>query len=68
MEKRAVWQICDMKPGDIIIFNIKLVHGASENVSSEFRLSLDTRVVGSPLVFNPRADTSDPISKKRKKY
>lgn len=34
-----------LQPGDVILFNIKLVHAASKNSSGCFRLSLDTRVV-----------------------
>lgn len=48
-EKDACWQTAEMEAGDVIMFNIKTVHGASVNTSSSFRLSLDTRVVARPL-------------------
>ncbi len=48
---RAAWSIPDrVAAGDIILFNLKTVHAASQNVSTEFRLSLDTRVVARPIV------------------
>lgn len=34
-----------MRAGDLIIFNIKTVHAASKNLTSTFRMSLDTRLV-----------------------
>jgi hypothetical protein len=44
-ESRAVWQTpSTIAMGDIIVFNIKLVHGATSNAGERFRLSLDTRV------------------------
>lgn len=38
------WQRGDFSMGDIIIFNVKTVHGASKNLQNNFRFSIDTRV------------------------
>ena len=43
-ERSAVWRSSDMEAGDLLLFNVKTVHGASVNVSDEFRISMDTRV------------------------
>ena len=39
-----MWRSSDMEAGDLLLFNVKTVHGASVNVSDEFRISMDTRV------------------------
>ena len=41
------WQKGRVGMGDIILFNVKTVHGASKNMSNSFRLSIDTRVSAS---------------------
>jgi ectoine hydroxylase-related dioxygenase (phytanoyl-CoA dioxygenase family) len=38
------WRAADVGPGDLILFNIKLIHAASANYTDKFRLSIDTRV------------------------
>ena len=43
-ERSAVWRSSDMEAGDLLLFNVKTVHGASVNTSDEFRISMDTRV------------------------
>lgn len=43
-EKRDVWLSENLKAGDLILFNIKTVHAASENSSERFRISCDTRL------------------------
>jgi hypothetical protein len=46
----AVWQVpSELRAGDIILFNIKLIHAANPNNSGHFRISLDTRVVATSL-------------------
>ena len=35
----------DMRPGDLILFNVKLLHAASKHHDERMRLSLDTRIV-----------------------
>lgn len=47
------WQRGEIGLGDIIIFNVKTVHGASKNLSNSYRLSIDTRV--SAHWFRPRS-------------
>ncbi|MES1918975.1 hypothetical protein MHBO_000860 [Bonamia ostreae] len=43
-DKNSVWEIApEMEGGDIIVFNIKTVHGASINTSRNLRLSCDVR-------------------------
>jgi Phytanoyl-CoA dioxygenase (PhyH)/PHD-finger len=49
IEKKVVWEATPVEPGDIILFNIKTVHGATKNTTNLFRLSLDTRVVAHPI-------------------
>ena len=51
VEKNARWHsVSDMDIGDIIIFNIKLVHAATANVGEKYRLSINTRVVARSAV------------------
>ena len=38
------WERGDFSMGDIILFNVKTVHGASKNLQNNFRFSIDTRV------------------------
>jgi ectoine hydroxylase-related dioxygenase (phytanoyl-CoA dioxygenase family) len=44
----VTWYSADYQPGDLVIFNVKTVHAASKNMSSNYRLSLDTRLVVVP--------------------
>jgi ectoine hydroxylase-related dioxygenase (phytanoyl-CoA dioxygenase family) len=43
-DKQSVWRSSDLEAGDLILFNVKTVHAASQNVSGHFRISCDTRV------------------------
>jgi hypothetical protein len=60
------WQRAAVGLGDIILFNVKTVHGASKNTSDSFRLSMDTRVAASffrpQVVFSANAKEGDPAS------
>jgi hypothetical protein len=47
------WERGDFNLGDIVLFNVKTVHGASKNLNSSYRLSMDTRV--SARWFRPAA-------------
>ena len=37
------WKTCDFKKGDILIFDIRLVHASLTNQTKQFRVSIDTR-------------------------
>jgi len=39
----AVWRSTDFRAGDLVIFDIRLVHASTVNTSDRFRLSMDTR-------------------------
>lgn len=41
---KSIWRTTEFGPGDIVLFNMKLVHAATEHRSQTFRISLDTRV------------------------
>lgn len=38
-----VWRTAHFHPGDLVIFDLRLVHASTSNQSSQYRLSLDTR-------------------------
>eukprot|EP00457_Paulinella_chromatophora_P007271 gb/GEZN01007294.1/.p1 GENE.gb/GEZN01007294.1/~~gb/GEZN01007294.1/.p1 ORF type:complete len:421 (-),score=57.28 gb/GEZN01007294.1/:227-1489(-) len=62
--KGLTWRSSNYGPGDIVLFNIKTVHAASQNYSFTYRLSCDTRVFHSDdenaLKFSLQAFNSRP--------
>jgi ectoine hydroxylase-related dioxygenase (phytanoyl-CoA dioxygenase family) len=44
MEQTQTWHTDIYSPGDIVLFNIKLIHAATQNTSQYYRISVDTRV------------------------
>ena len=38
-----MWRTTDFEAGDAVIFDIRLVHASSTNLSDKFRISIDTR-------------------------
>lgn len=43
-EKKQKWFTSTFGPGDIVLFNVKLIHAATKNTSTKFRISCDSRV------------------------
>ena len=41
--KTAIWKTTNFKKGDLLIFDIKLVHASLINKTNKFRISIDTR-------------------------
>jgi len=39
----GVWRSTHFHPGDIVIFDLRLVHASTRNLTNHFRLSVDTR-------------------------
>ena len=45
-------QRMDLQPGEIIVFNTRLIHGGGSNMTKEMRFSLDFGVISTELVEN----------------
>jgi ectoine hydroxylase-related dioxygenase (phytanoyl-CoA dioxygenase family) len=44
---QSTWHVpSQLSAGDIILFNIKTVHAANRHNRDDFRISIDTRIVG----------------------
>eukprot|EP01084_Bolivina_argentea_P183183 316148_1 len=41
--KNAIWKTTNFKKGDVLIFDIQLIHAAIINKTKQFRISIDTR-------------------------
>lgn len=41
---QSIWRAANLKAGDVILFNIKTIHAANENLTNRYRISCDTRV------------------------
>jgi ectoine hydroxylase-related dioxygenase (phytanoyl-CoA dioxygenase family) len=41
--QRHLWHTADFEAGDLVIFDIRLVHGSTRNNSHDYRISIDTR-------------------------
>mmetsp|Transcript_16536 Transcript_16536/g.24879 ORF Transcript_16536/g.24879 Transcript_16536/m.24879 type:complete len:80 (-) Transcript_16536:174-413(-) len=41
--KDALWKTATFKAGDILVFDIRLVHASTANTTKAFRISMDTR-------------------------
>lgn len=40
---RGIWRSTHFHPGDCVIFDIRLIHASTKNLTDAFRISIDTR-------------------------
>jgi ectoine hydroxylase-related dioxygenase (phytanoyl-CoA dioxygenase family) len=65
---KTIWRAPEsMQAGDVILFNVKTVHGASKNTSGYYRYSCDTRVT-TQHTHHTLAQESKETARKRLKF
>jgi ectoine hydroxylase-related dioxygenase (phytanoyl-CoA dioxygenase family) len=52
----GVWRTADFAPGDVVVFDIRLVHASTANTRPHFRLSMDTRWKPTALVLDEQRE------------
>jgi len=55
-KETATWRSTTFRAGDVVVFDIRLVHASTENTTTRFRISMDTRWQPAKFVSKDAAD------------